>query len=95
MAPLFKERTTRFGALCSLIILCGIFALFCIALPELAQDRAGIVFAALWAAFAGLVFFAHFNQLFFRQAAQRRAVRLAGYDKMLKRNGRPGFSRGL
>ena len=95
MASLFKERTTRFGALCSLIILCGIVALFGISLPELVQNRAGIAFAALWAAFAGLVFFAHFNQLFFWRASQRRAVRLCGYDGMVKRKGRPGFSRGL
>ncbi|SDF58536.1 hypothetical protein [Sporolituus thermophilus] len=59
----FKEKTSRFGSLISLIALSALLILFSAALPEFLASAAGRLFAAAWALTAIIIFVAHARRI--------------------------------
>lgn len=63
MPRLFKDRSSKFGSLISLVAVTALLALFSLTLPQFLASTAGRVFAAAWAGVAILLFVAHVRRV--------------------------------
>ncbi len=69
----FKEKTSKFGSLISLIVLSAMIAVFAANLPVFLQSTIGQVFAGFWTIFA-LVMFASHSVRLSSERQQRAAI---------------------
>ena len=63
MKALFKEKSSKFGSLFSLVVVTAMLALFFLTLPEALVSVPGRIFAVVWAFAAILLFIAHARRL--------------------------------
>lgn len=74
MKELFKERTSKFQSLVSLIVICAMLTLFVFALPEFFVSTAGRIFATAWASLAIIAFIAHVRRMSVSQLSYKRVA---------------------
>lgn len=74
MKQLFKEKTSKFGSLISLIAITAMLALFSMAIPEFLASTVSRIFAVVWALAAIAVFIAHAKRV---KEVQRRQYNIS------------------
>jgi|GEM_PF-2944817 len=75
-----KRKVNNFWSLLSLIVLAGMFLLFCLFIPNFIVSTAGLIFVGLWAFLASLSFVAHGSSL--RVKEERQYVPVYGIKKI-------------